>query len=260
MGTITPSKVDKFARYAKSGHQTKRHAPGKGEIARASRDYPALRKRKRHNGDRDVGSLRYHSSFEDSEDSDDADDAGHRRRGRRSKTKENKGWFMSAVEMVNMHPSLPDNLKRWTAFFLNLGGVSLIVFITWNLWTTVRNDILTSNNNARRDIMAKAHECQQQYDMNECDKKILPALREMCDKWDECRFQDPEGILVVKNTAKQIAIVINEFANSMELKGFVSHVRESGSDTFTNSHISDSDLWHHVDIRCCQPLGRLRGP
>lgn len=225
-GTITPSKVDKNLRYAKTGHQSRKHAPGKGEIARTSRDYQALRKRKRGVGDRDVGSLRYHSSRDDSEfDSEDyaSDQPTHKGKGKssRKQSKNGKGWFMTMFDLVNQHPNMPDNLSRWVTLMVNVSVVSVFGYMAWSLWSTIRNDILTANDAARREIINTALECNDQYLLNECEKKDRPALKAMCDEWDECRIQDPESIMVVKNTAKQMAVVINEFASTMELRGYV---------------------------------------
>ncbi|ROT41609.1 hypothetical protein SODALDRAFT_331366 [Sodiomyces alkalinus F11] len=222
LGTITPSRVDKNLRYGKSVAHPKRYQSGKGEIPRGSRDYAALRKRRRHNNDRDVGSLRYHSSRDDSESESDGEDVEgvprpSQRRSRKEGRGKVKGWFDTVVEMINHNPNMPDNLSKWIALLVNMFVIAVFVYFGWSLVSTVRSDINNANEAARREIITRALECNDQYILNECAKKDRPALKAMCDEWDECRIQDPESIMVVKNTAKQVAEVINEFAGTMTM-------------------------------------------
>lgn len=232
LATITPSRVDKNQRYAKSVAQSKRYQSGKGEIPRGNRDYAALRKRKRHNNDRDVGSIRYHPSRDDENDSDssgsDSEAEGvkavprsSQRRSRKEGRGKAKGWFGTVVEMINQNPNMPDNLSKWIALLINLFVVAVFAYFGWSLVSTVRSDISNANEAARREIVTRALECNDQYILNECAKKDRPALKAMCDEWDECRIQDPESIMVVKNTAKQVAEVINEFAGTMTMQAWV---------------------------------------
>ncbi|KAL2758316.1 hypothetical protein ACRALDRAFT_1048138 [Sodiomyces alcalophilus JCM 7366] len=226
LATITPSRVDKNLRYGKSIAHPKRYQSGKGEIPRGSRDYGALRKRKRHNNDRDVGSVRYHSSRDD--DSESESDAGgvegvprpSQRRSRMKNRAAAKGWFDTFVETINQNPNMPDNLSKWIALLINMFVIAVFVYFGWSLVSTVRSDINNANEAARREIVTRALECNDQYILNECAKKDRPALKAMCDEWDECRIQDPESIMVVKNTAKQVAEVINEFAGTMTMQAW----------------------------------------
>ncbi|KAM0276516.1 hypothetical protein ACHAQH_006665 [Verticillium albo-atrum] len=223
MGGMSPSRINKNLRYAKSpGQQLKRHMPGKGEISRPNRDHTgALRKRKRHNHDRDVGSMRYNSSRDNSA-SDSEDDDGYMRnrkggKGSRKRAGTSKGWFETIVQTINQNPNMPDNLAKWMTFFVNAFVVSVFLYFGWSLFSTVSSDIANAHDAARRDIVTKALECNNQYILNGCEKKDRPALKALCDEWDECRIQDPESIMRVKNTAKQVAEVINEFAGTMSL-------------------------------------------
>ncbi|KAG7123133.1 hypothetical protein HYQ45_014080 [Verticillium longisporum] len=223
MGGMSPSRINKNLRYARSpGQHLKRHMPGKGEISRAHRDHAgALRKRKRHNYDRDVGNVRYDSSREtsasDSEDEDEYQRQKQGVKGSKKKSGASKGWFETIVQTINQNPNMPDNLAKWMTFFVNAGVVSVFLYFGWSLFSTVSTDIANAHDAARRDIVTKALECNNQYILNGCEKKDRPALKAMCDEWDECRIQDPESIMRVKNTAKQVAEVINEFAGTMSL-------------------------------------------
>ncbi|KAM0325028.1 hypothetical protein ACHAQA_007564 [Verticillium albo-atrum] len=222
MGGMSPTRINKNLRYGKSpGQQLKRHLPGRGEISRGNRDYAAaLRKRKRHNYDRDVGSVRYTSSRDNSaSDSEEDEDYVRRPKGAKgSKRKAAKGWFESVVQTINQNPNMPDNLAKWMTFFVNASVVSVFLYMGWSLFVTVSNDITSAHDAARRDIINRALECNNQFMLNGCEKKDRPpALKDMCDEWAECRIQDPDSIMRVKNTAKQVAEVINEFAGTMSL-------------------------------------------
>ncbi|RDA90319.1 hypothetical protein CP533_0390 [Ophiocordyceps camponoti-saundersi (nom. inval.)] len=218
--SIAPLKIDKSSRYGRS----KKHAPGKGEI-RGRRDASAgMRKRKRHNCDRDVGSVNRHYHGHDSEawdsefDSDNGADL--RRPGSRSDTGRNQGAFESFFQALNKYPNTPDHMQRWMQFGANLFLVSVLAYLGWSVVSTVRSDIHKANEVARQELMSRMTECQTQYTMNECSKKDRPALRIMCDEWYDCMMQNPESILRVKVTAKQVAEIINEFSETMHLKAW----------------------------------------
>ncbi|OLN94063.1 Nucleus export protein brr6 [Colletotrichum chlorophyti] len=223
MGTMTPSKIDKSYRYGKAGLQSaKRHAPGKGEIPRGGRDYPAIRKRKRHNLDRDVGSIRYHGSQDWDDSQDDSDEDGSRPRGKGNKKKENRrSWIANLFHTLEEHPNAPENLYRWIQLLVNCIIVSAFVFFCWSIVDTVRSDIRTANEAARLEIESRIAECRSEYQINDCAKKDRPALKAMCDEWLECMMQDASAIMRVRVTVKQIAEILNEFAGAMQVKAWV---------------------------------------
>ncbi|KAJ4253284.1 hypothetical protein NW762_010439 [Fusarium torreyae] len=220
-GMPSPSRVDKSYRYGKAPFSAKKHTPGRGEI-RANRDLSVsefIRKRKRHNLDKDVGSITRHRWTESDSDSDDSI-APRRSRGKRKAKEAPKGFLGSLFHMLDEHPNAPDNLYRWVQLLVNFFLVSIFVYIGWSIVGTIRSDIQNANETARFEIMSKITECQTQYTMNECAKKDRPALQPMCDKWYDCMMQNPESIMRVKVTAKQIAEIINEFSDAMNLKAW----------------------------------------
>lgn len=224
-GTITPTKVDKASRYGRSTH-TKKHSSGKGEI-RNRRDtsrHGLLRKRKRHNLDRDVGSVVRYQTQDESESDSDGNSSGTRNgRGRNNNGVATKrGMLGSMFHMLDEHPNAPENLHRWIQLGINMLVASTVVVIGWSVVSTVRSDIQNANEGARLEIMSKIAECNNQYTINECSKKDRPALRVMCDEWYDCMMQNPESIMRVKVTAKQIAEIINEFSETMNFKAWVS--------------------------------------
>ncbi|KAK2062977.1 Di-sulfide bridge nucleocytoplasmic transport domain-containing protein [Colletotrichum caudatum] len=228
VGTMTPSKVDKSFRYGKTSFQSsKRHAPGKGEIPRSAREYPAIRKRKRHNLDKDVGSVRYHGAQEWDGSDDDSDGDGSRStatrggKGSKKNTKNGRGWISNLFHALEEHPNAPENLYRWIQLFVNCMIASAFVFFCWSVLDTVRSDIRTANDAARLEIENRMSECRTEYQLNECAKKDRPALKAMCDEWYECMIQDPSAIMRVRVTVKQIAEILNEFAGAMQVKAWV---------------------------------------
>ncbi|PHH87181.1 hypothetical protein CDD83_9209 [Cordyceps sp. RAO-2017] len=224
-GTVTPLKIDKSSRYGKSGLLSKKHVSGRGEIQGRRDPSVGLRKRKRHNYDRDVG-RQYHA--QDSEawdsDSDDADSRADSRSSTRSKKNDKQGQlqgpFESFFHALNKYPNTPDHMQRWMQFGANLFLVSVLAYLGWSVVSTVRSDIHKANDMARQELMSRMTECQTQYTMNECAKKDRPALRTMCEEWYDCMMQNPESILRVKVTAKQVAEIINEFSETMHLKAW----------------------------------------
>ncbi|KFA47462.1 hypothetical protein S40293_02115 [Stachybotrys chartarum IBT 40293] len=222
----SPSKVDKLTRYGKSGPLTKKATSGKGEIRGHRSGFSATdvaRKRKRHLWDRDVGSASSHRQDWDGSDSDSDEGYGSQPGRGRSRTKQGKrtGFVGSLFHMLDEHPNAPENLTRWISFGFNLLLVFISAFFCWGAVNTVRSDIYNANEAARSELMSKMTECQTQYTLNECSRKDRPALREMCDEWYDCMMQNPESIMRVKVTAKQIAEIINEFAETMSLRAWV---------------------------------------
>ncbi|KAF4981649.1 hypothetical protein FZEAL_2589 [Fusarium zealandicum] len=224
-GFVSPSKIDKSFRYSKSPFMSsKKHAPGRGEI-RANRDLSVtdfIRKRKRHNLDKDVSSVSRGRWEESDADSDDSLVPRHRTksRGKRRTQGAPRGVIGSLFHMLDEHPNAPDNLYRWVQLMVNFFLVSIFVYIGWAVVNTVGKDIGHANESARLEIMSKITECQTQYTMNECVKKDRPALKAMCDEWYDCMMQNPESIMRVKVTVKQVAEIINEFADAMNIKAW----------------------------------------
>lgn len=224
-GMLSPSRIDKSSRYSKSVFAKK---SGKGEL-RTHRDpvkAGLLRKRKRHNLDKDVGSVvRYQEP--DSDESGMDSDSSRVFRGGRSRSKKRpdapvkRGFFGSIFHMLDEHPNAPENLHRWIQLFLNLVFISTIVGIAYTIYSTIRSDILTANEAARTELADKIAECARNFQVNGCADNTRPALVAICDEWAICLSQRPEAIMRVKVTVKQIAEIINEFSDAMNFKAWV---------------------------------------
>lgn len=227
-GSLMPLKIDKASRYGTAGFFSRKHAPGKGEI-RAHRDHSiGMRKRKRRNHDRDVGSVTLHRHAQDSEawDSEfDTDNDGRSRSPTGLKQHQKQGRAKGALESffyaLNKYPNTPDHVQRWMQLGANLFLVSLLAYCGWSVVSTVRSDIYQANDLARQDLVSKIEDCQRNYRENECIKGDRPALRVKCAEWYDCMLQSPDSIMRVKVTAKQVAEIINEFSETMHLKAWV---------------------------------------
>jgi hypothetical protein len=139
-----------------------------------------------------------------------------------------KGLISSLFHILDEHPNAPDNLYRWVKLIVNFLIVSVFVYLGWSVVSTVKTDIANANQTARFEIMGRITECQNRFNENGCaNQNRPPALNDMCNQWSECMTQNPEAIMRVKVTAKQIAEIINEFADAMNLKAWVSFPRDT---------------------------------
>lgn len=224
-GLSSPTKIDKAFRYGKSPFAIKKHTSGRGEI-RPTRDLSVseiMRKRKRHNLDKDVSSI-VRSRWEESEaESDDSvAPKQHRSRGKRKAKEPPKGFLGGLFHMLEEHPNAPENLYRWIKLLVNFFLVSTLVYIGWSVVDTVRTDLYNANEYARLEITGKIAECANHYSLNGCARKDRPpALDSMCDGWKTCMDQNPGSIMRVKVTMRQVAEIINEFSETMNMKAWV---------------------------------------
>ncbi|KOS19460.1 Nucleus export protein BRL1 [Escovopsis weberi] len=231
---MSPSKIDKMTRYSRS---PRKFAPGKGDI-RPPRETPrkelqSMRKRKRHNLDRDVSSVSrqlYRECWDDVEsDSEESiseyvrmrhDHQQQQQQHHGQQRQRREGWFGSMLHTVERYPSAPDSIYQWLQLGLNTCFILFVGFCGYSVIQAVRSDIRNANEKARLEIMSRISECQNHYTANECSKRDRPALRIMCDEWYDCMSQDAEAIMQVKVTAKQLAEIINEFTDAMNMKAW----------------------------------------
>ena len=238
-GTLSPKRVDKSSRYAKTLF-AKKHASGKGEIRnRDSGKAGLLRKRKRHNLDRDVGSVVRYSVPDSDWSENESDTPPPSRNGRLGRKTSGqapqRGVIGSMFHMLDEHPNAPDNLHRWIQLALNLVFVGTVIGIGYTIVATIRSDIINANAAARFKMQSEMTECRSQYLENGCAKKDRPALIALCNEWHDCFMRDPDAIMSLKVMAKQIAEIINEFSETMNFKAWVRVFRiliQSNDDDF----------------------------
>ncbi|GAB0134671.1 hypothetical protein EsDP_00003032 [Epichloe bromicola] len=220
--TFTPLKIDKSLRYGKASGASKKHTPGKGEI-RGHRDInKAMRKRKRHNSDKDVGSV---SRDYDGDSWDSGSDASDERPGSshsqgKGRQGKQKGPFESFFHALNKYPNTPDHMQRWMQLGANVFLVSVLTYVCWSVVSTIRADIYNANLAEHRNLLGQIEACQDRWTINGCKNNDRPALKALCDEWHDCMRQDPDAIMRVKVTAKQVAEIINEFTETMHLKAW----------------------------------------
>ncbi|PKS12391.1 hypothetical protein jhhlp_000595 [Lomentospora prolificans] len=227
MATITPSRVDKSIRYGKNNPQSRRHAPGRGEIPRPSKDLATVdfvRKRKKRNHDRDVaGSRARHGSGwgDDSEDNSDDSLAGERmaRSRERKRKSKNMGLMGGLFNTMQQNPDFAEQAHKLIRLSLHLIVVGSVMFIGWKGYSAVSADITTANRAAQVARLNKIAECTKQYNENHCANGA-PALRELCEQWSNCMTDDPDTIYVVRNMIKEVASILNEFSGEMHLKAW----------------------------------------
>ncbi|KAG6009571.1 hypothetical protein E4U21_001938 [Claviceps maximensis] len=220
--TFTPLKIDKTVRYGKQSSVIKKHAAGRGEIRPYRDNNKVLRKRKRHNLDKDVGSVSRGLDGDiwdsDSYASEDGSGSGLSK-GQGSQVKR-KGPFESLFHAMNKYPNTPDHMQRWMQLGANVFLVSVLTYVCWSVVSTIRTDIYNANLAEQRNLLGQIEACQDKWTVNGCKDNDRPALKVLCDEWHDCMRQDPDAIMRVKVTAKQVAEIINEFTETMHLKAW----------------------------------------
>ncbi|KAM0472251.1 hypothetical protein ACHAPX_008933 [Trichoderma viride] len=239
----TPTKIDKASRYNRGS--PRKFAAGRGEIRPVSRESPrkdmqVLRKRKRHNHDKDVSSVIRHMPPDWEGDASDTDTSAasyggmpvganapvpHPSSSQQHQQQQHgpkrESWFVSALGTMDRYPGAPDHIYQWLQLGLNCFIIGVVLFFGWSVVDAVRSDIRNANEMARMEIMSRISECQNHYISNGCTKNDRPALIELCAEWYDCMTQDSDAIMRVKVTIKQVADVINEFADAMNLKAWL---------------------------------------
>lgn len=189
---------------------------GKGELARFSwfeRD--KVRKRKRMDKDRDIGSTR--SRLPDGRDEDDSDyDPGHKIRRHEA----NVGWLHRMLTSISDKPDAPIVLSVWLQLGVDaiLGGA--ILWMVWGFVSAVRGEVLYSSEKARAQKIEEMGFCTKQFAANKCapHKDRAPALETLCNEWDTCMNQDPNTVAGVKASAGHLADILNEFTSRLSWK------------------------------------------
>ncbi|KAK4156800.1 Di-sulfide bridge nucleocytoplasmic transport domain-containing protein [Chaetomidium leptoderma] len=200
------------------------HASGRGEIARGSRD--KIRKRKRQQGDKDVGSVRSrlpHAS--DDSDSDWEEGPGAEVKRNKGGKSAKRGWFNNFLSAVSDHPSAPAILSKWLQLAVNLILLSTVLFGIFAILSQVRSDLSHAGEKARAAIVNEMSACAENFRKNGCSPRANrpPALDGPCNEWEVCMSQDASAIMKVQISARNVAEIMNEFVGVLTLKtwGFI---------------------------------------
>ncbi|KAL2016964.1 hypothetical protein VTK56DRAFT_2798 [Thermocarpiscus australiensis] len=195
------------------------HASGKGDIPRGNRD--KVRKRKRLQSDRDVGSARSRVSHA-SDDSDSDWEEDSRTGVKRSKDAKSsqRGWVSNFLSAVSDHPSAPAILSKWLQLWVNIILLSLVLFGIFAILVQIRSDLSHASEKARAAIINEMAICSENYIKNACSPKAgrPPALDGPCNEWETCMNQDASAIMKVQISARNVAEIMNEFVGVLTFK------------------------------------------
>ncbi|AEO65568.1 uncharacterized protein THITE_2112675 [Thermothielavioides terrestris NRRL 8126] len=218
--TLTPS----VSRNLFSKTLLRNHVSGKGEIARGNRD--KVRKRKRLQSDRDVGSGRSrlpHASDDSDSDWEEGSSGGLKRT--KSGKLPRRGWFSSFLSAVSDHPSAPAILSKWLQLGVNIILLSIVLFAIFAIISQIRTDLSRASEEARAAIINQMSICADNYSRNGCSPRENrpPALDGPCNEWEVCMNQDPSATKTLQISARNIAEILNEFVGVLTFKtwGFI---------------------------------------
>jgi hypothetical protein len=200
------------------------HISGRGEVPRGRPERyvrDKVRKRKRQQGDRDVGSVRSRMPY-GSDDSDSDYRDGSRHTGKAGKVNAESGWLRQVLGAIHDHPNIPAILAGYMHLAVWVLLVSLGMYCLWGFITTFRSDIALAGDHARAELLEEARQCASHFVANHCARQDRPpALTPQCDEWASCMNQDSDRIHQVQVSAKNVAEILNEFAGVLSLKAYV---------------------------------------
>ncbi|KAK0730093.1 Di-sulfide bridge nucleocytoplasmic transport domain-containing protein, partial [Lasiosphaeris hirsuta] len=219
--TITPHTASK-ALFSKN--MIRSRTPGRGDIPRVTRD--KVRKRKRLQGDKDVGSVRSrlpHGSDDSDSDWEVDSKSGARKSGKGKAA--SRGWLSSFLAAVSDHPSAPAILSKWLQLGVNLVFMSVVLCGMLAIVFQIRSDLSSANEKARAELAQQMSLCSENYIRNQCAPKAnrVPALDRQCNEWEACMNQDPAAIMKVQVSIRNMGSVLNEFTDIVTFKtwGFI---------------------------------------
>ncbi|KAK4117066.1 hypothetical protein N656DRAFT_773075 [Canariomyces notabilis] len=197
------------------------HASGRGEIPRGSRD--KVRKRKRLQSDRDVGSARSRLALDSGEsDSDWRESQGPKVGSKKGTGRQGpqRSWFGNFLSAVSDHPSAPAILSKWLQLGINFILVGIVLFGIFGIVAQIRSDLAHANEKARSLILAEMALCSDNYIKNNCSPKSAraPALDKSCNDWEMCMNQDSSAVMKVQVSVRNVAEILNEFVGVLTIK------------------------------------------
>lgn len=213
--TLTPS----TGRNLFSKTLLRNHASGRGEISRGNRD--KVRKRKRQQSDKDVGSVRSRLPHGSDDSDSDWEDGGLRTKDGKAPR---RGLVTSFLSAVSDHPSAPAILSKWLQLGVNVILLSIVLFGIFAILAQIRSDLSHASENARAAIINEMSICADNYSKNGCAPRAnrAPALDGPCNEWEMCMNQDPLATKTLQISARNIAEILNEFVGVLTFKTWVS--------------------------------------
>ncbi|KAJ8130582.1 hypothetical protein O1611_g3052 [Lasiodiplodia mahajangana] len=199
-------------------------ASGKGEISRTlfpTRD--KVRKRKRHNGDKDISGYRLpyiYAGEGDGSDYESDDSTFEPKRPSSARKPKRRGWFGGLLFSLDRHPYLPSILGYWLNFGFSLVCVAGTLWIVWVIVVGLREDFAAAQSVVREELLDEMTKCRSDYIANKCAPVAsrLPAMYQLCEQWFACMNKNPDHLKKVQLGAKSIVEIINEIVDTMSYK------------------------------------------
>lgn len=201
---------------------------GRGEIQRrAPNDLMARRihKRKRRDAERDVRITRRRPAEDSESDDDDHERPSSSEGGKRDTSKiHNIGMIPAFFSYLETHPNLPHVLSYYAQFLLNLFLVSIVIYMIYAFWSTIRSDVNEKSKEAASEILVEMAMCARDFRDNKCDKpeSRVPAMESICNSWEKCMQRDPTMVGRAKVSAHTFAEIINNFFQPISAKAMIS--------------------------------------
>ncbi|KAL8800350.1 MAG: hypothetical protein Q9182_005244 [Xanthomendoza sp. 2 TL-2023] len=208
-----------FGRYGMSG---------RGEIQRKIRNDVMARKihkRKRREAEQDVRITRQRPSEDSDSEREDhegpSSSAGPR--GTSQKMHE-MGMVPAFFSYLETHPNLPHILSYYAQFILNFFLVTVVIYMIYAFWSTIRSDVNEKSKEAASEILVEMAMCARDYKDNKCDRPEarVPAMESICNSWEKCMQRDPTMVGRAKVSAHTFAEIINNFFQPISAKAMVS--------------------------------------
>ncbi|KAL8937791.1 MAG: hypothetical protein Q9216_004250 [Gyalolechia sp. 2 TL-2023] len=219
-----------FGRYGMSG---------RGEIQRKSHSDIMVRrihKRKRREADRDIRITR-RRPMEDSgsEGEDRARPSRNEDHQRRSQGVHEIGFIPTFFSYLETHPNLPHVLSYYAQFLLNFFLVSVVIYMIYAFWSTIRSDVNEKSKEAASEILVEMAMCARDFRENKCDNQEarVPAMESICNSWEKCMQRDPTMVGRAKVSAHTFAEIINNFFQPISAKAMVIKTRCLAVNNFT---------------------------
>ncbi|KAI4185955.1 MAG: hypothetical protein L6R41_003799 [Letrouitia leprolyta] len=200
---------------------------GRGEIQRKPHhDIMARRiyKRKRREADRDIRITRRRPTEDsDSEGEDRATSSSNENTQHQSQEGHEIGFIPTFFSYLETHPNLPHILSYYAQFLLNFFLVSVIIYMIYAFWSTIRSDVNEKSKEAASEILVEMAMCARDFRENKCNKPEarVPAMESICNSWEKCMQRDPTMVGRAKVSAHTFAEIINNFFQPISVKAMV---------------------------------------
>ncbi|KAL8701994.1 MAG: hypothetical protein Q9224_000231 [Gallowayella concinna] len=201
---------------------------GRGEIQRRPRnDVMARRihKRKRRGAEQDVRITRQRPSEDSDSEGEDQERLSSSEGPRGNSQKVHQlGIVPAFFTYLESHPNLPHILSYYAQFLLNFFLVTVIIYMIYAFWSTIRSDVNEKSKEAASEILVEMAMCARDYKDNKCDKPEarVPAMESICSSWEKCMQRDPTMVGRAKVSAHTFAEIINNFFQPISAKAMIS--------------------------------------